>query len=150
MQYKLLKYLLCIWGIVHQIKTLTFNRSHFLSRRNSMLAFLPIICYCSVRDNNIKNYWQNEVSYTEDKCCASALQSWFLWINHSSSVRKWCYTDLGVDSHQLPACPYSFLWELLTNSVTTNRSLHVAVEFLNRCYIQACFIMDSTFLQEFL
>lgn len=36
----------------------TFNKSHFLSTRNNMLAFffLPIIRYCSVRDNTTKNY----------------------------------------------------------------------------------------------
>lgn len=75
------------------------------------LFFLPIICYCSVRDDNTKNYWQSEVSCTEGKCYASSLQCWFLWLNHPANKREWCYTDLGADSHHLPACPYFFLME---------------------------------------
>lgn len=119
---QLLKYFFCIWEIEHQIKTLTFNRSHFLPTRNSTPAFffLPIIWYCSVRDNNTKKYWQSEVSYTDGRCYASAWQTSFLWVNHPTSKRKWCYIHLGADSHCLPAslpAAVPFLWELLTNSV---------------------------------
>lgn len=147
MQYKLLKYLFCIWATVHQIKTLTFNKSRFLSTRISTLAFfLAIICYCSVRNNNTKNYWQSEVSYTEGKCYARALQSWFLWINHASSMRKCCYTDLGADSHHLLVCPYCFSWELLTNKEVPACSYRIFNQMLN----SGSFIIDSKFLQEFL
>lgn len=50
----LLKYLFCIWGIVHQTKTCSIG--HISSLQEIIYSpFACQSCYCCFRDNNIKN-----------------------------------------------------------------------------------------------
>lgn len=124
-----------------------FSKSHFLSTRNNVLALFSCQSSAIVLSEIILPKTIDKEK-SPGKCYTSALQSWFLWINHPPSLRKWyCLTWVTLS---IPLSSGFFFMGIVHKSWQNKQVPALAVGFLKGCCIWVCFVMNSTFLQEFL